>query len=122
MTIGDRIKLLRKQRKMSMEDVAFGLNVGRATVCRYENGQITNIPSDKIEQMATLFSVAPAYLMGWEEHEIEDETPKTKEAKMLSKGIDRLPKVQREKALAMFKVMFEPQFADLFTKENEDET
>ena len=69
MTIGDRIKLLRKQRKMSMEDVAYGINVGRATICRYENGQITNIPSDKIEQMATLFSVSPAYLMGWEEDE-----------------------------------------------------
>ena len=29
---------------------------------------------------------------------------------------------QREKALAMFRVMFEPQFAELFNKENNDDT
>ena len=122
MTIGERIKTLREQRRMTLEDVAKALNVGRATVFKYECGKITNIPSDKIEQISKLFSVSPAYLMGWEEHEIEDDTPKTKEAKILSRGIDRLPKEQREKALAMFQVMFAPKYADLFTKENEDET
>ena len=73
MTLGERIKLLRKQRRMTMEDVAQKLGIGRATICRYENGQITNIPSDKFELMARAFSVSPAYLMGWDEEQEIDQ-------------------------------------------------
>ena len=38
MTIGERIKALREQRRMTLEDVAKALNVGRATVFKYECG------------------------------------------------------------------------------------
>ena len=38
---------------------------------KYENGIVTNIPMDKIETMAKLFSVTPAYLMGWTEKTID---------------------------------------------------
>lgn len=69
MTIGEKIKSLRKQNHMTLEDVAGNISVGRATVLKYENGMITNIPSDKIEQLAKLFNVSPAYLMGWSEDE-----------------------------------------------------
>lgn len=48
--------------------------------------------------------------------------PHTDEARILAAGIDKLPKAQREQALAMFKVMFAPQYADLFNKENDDDT
>ena len=109
MTIGDRIKLLRKQRKMSMEDVAFGINVGRATVCRYENGQITNIPPERIEQLARFFSVSPAYLMGWEKEEpdqIDQVIPITPEARILSKGIDQMPKEQREAVINLMSGLY----------------
>ena len=50
-----------------------------------------------------------------------DEKPKTAEARIISGGIDKLPKEQRERALAVFRVMFEPQYANLFTKETEDD-
>lgn len=52
MTIGEKLKSLRKQNRMTLEDVANYINVGRATVLKYENGMITNIPSDKIEHLA----------------------------------------------------------------------
>ena len=67
MTIGDRIRFLREQYKMTLEEVASYIGVGRSTVYRYETGEVTNIPSDKIEGIARLFSVSPAYLMGWTE-------------------------------------------------------
>ena len=41
MTIGEKLKSLRKQNKMTLEDVAIYLNIGRATVLKYENGMIT---------------------------------------------------------------------------------
>lgn len=73
MTLGERIKYLRKKRHMTLEDVGKTINVERATVSRYESGTITNIPSDKIELMARAFSVSPAYLMGWEDEDESDQ-------------------------------------------------
>lgn len=124
MKIGEKIKLLREQKRMTLEDVAKALNVGRATIFKYECGKITNIPSDKIELLARTFSVSPAFLMGWNEEPPDyiDNVPKTKEARILSKGIDKLPKEQREQALAMYQVMFAPMYADLFTKGEGDDT
>lgn len=65
MTFGERLKKLREQYDMTLEEVGNYIGVKRPTVFKYENGIITNIPSDKIEAIARLFSVSPAYLMGW---------------------------------------------------------
>ena len=65
MNFGERLKSLRKAKKLTLEDVAHHLGVGRATVLKYEKGIITNVPSDKIEILSRLFDVSPAYLMGW---------------------------------------------------------
>lgn len=40
LTTGDRMKARRKELKLSAEDVATALNVSRATIFRYEKGDI----------------------------------------------------------------------------------
>lgn len=70
MTKGERIKKLRKEKKLTLDDLAEKLNTTRQTIFKYESDIITNIPSDKIEMMAKIFNVSPAYIMGWEESEI----------------------------------------------------
>lgn len=67
MTIGDRIKAERLRLGYTLEDVAHYAKVSRQTVQKYESGVISNIPSDKIEAIATCLHVSPGYLMGWEE-------------------------------------------------------
>lgn len=67
MTISNKIKRLRKEAKISQVDLAEKLGTTKQTIYKYENGLITNIPSDKIEIMARLFGTTPAYLMGWDE-------------------------------------------------------
>lgn len=67
--IGEKIKQLRLEHQMTLEDVADYLDVSRATVQRYESGVISGIPSDKIEKLSTLFGVSPGYLMGWVERD-----------------------------------------------------
>jgi len=52
---------------MTLEEVAKVVGVTRATIQKYENGIISNIPSDKIELLALALKTTPAYLMGWEE-------------------------------------------------------
>ena len=51
---------------------------------------------------------------------IELNTPKTMEAQILAKGVDKLPKAQREQALNVVKAMF-IQYADYFEKGNDDD-
>ena len=68
MTIGQRIRHLREKKQISQTDLANKINVTKQNLYKYENGIITNIPSDKIEQIAKAFNVSPAYLMGWEDN------------------------------------------------------
>lgn len=65
MTIGDRIKSLRSERKIAQIDLATQVGVSKQTLYKYENNIITNIPSDKIESISRCLGVSPAYLMGW---------------------------------------------------------
>lgn len=67
MTVGERIKEVREKTGMSQVDFADKINVSKQTLYKYENNLITNIPSDKIEAVAKVGGVSPAYLMGWEE-------------------------------------------------------
>lgn len=65
MTIGDRIKCLRMKLGMSQTDLAEKIGTTKQNIYKYENGIITNIPSDKIEALAMALFTSPAYLMGW---------------------------------------------------------
>lgn len=67
MTIGERIKNIRNKLDMSQVDFADKINVSKQTLYKYENNIITNIPPDKIEAIASIGKVSPAYIMGWDD-------------------------------------------------------
>lgn len=67
MGLGERLKIKRMEKNMTLEELGKKTNVSRATIQRYESGVISNIPSDKIELLADALEVSPAYLMGWED-------------------------------------------------------
>ena len=67
MAIGSIIKNRRLELDMTLEEVANIVGVTRATIQKYENGVIANIPSDKIELIAKALRVSPGYIMGWDE-------------------------------------------------------
>ena len=66
MNIGSRIKMRRKEIGISAERLAEMLGKDRATVYRYENGDIENLPLSILEPIAKALNTTPAYLMGWE--------------------------------------------------------
>lgn len=66
MTVGERIKNLREKMGMSQVDFADKISVSKQTLYKYENNIITNIPSDKIEAVASIGNISPAFLMGWD--------------------------------------------------------
>ena len=56
---------------MTQTELAELLQTTKQNIFKYENGIVTNIPSDKIEKMAEIFGVEPAVLMGWEDYSKE---------------------------------------------------
>lgn len=66
MSIGQRIKVTRKQQGLSIDDLAYRLGKNRTTIYRYENGDIENLPLGILDSLANALNTTPAYLMGWE--------------------------------------------------------
>lgn len=54
-TIGERIKNLRENSGLTLEEVGKRIGASRQTIYKYENGIITNIPSNNIEGYKRLY-------------------------------------------------------------------
>ena len=65
MKVGDRIRAKRQDMGMSVDELAARLRKNRATVYRYEKGDIENMPVNVLEPLAEVLQTTPAYLMGW---------------------------------------------------------
>lgn len=61
--IGETIKLLREERRMSQDDLADALKVGRSTIAMYEGGK-RKPRQDMLETIADYFNVDMDYLYG----------------------------------------------------------
>ena len=66
MEFGEKIKALRLERGMTLEQVGNLVGVGKSTVRKWESGQIANMRRDKIALLAQALGVTPGYLMGWD--------------------------------------------------------
>lgn len=67
MDMAQKIKELRKERDMTLEEVGNIVGVGKSTVRKWENGDIENMRRDKIVKLAKALNCSPAYLMGYPE-------------------------------------------------------
>ena len=67
MVFGERIKQLRLEKGMTLEELGNKVGVGKSTVRKWETGMIENMKRDKISKLAKALCVSPAYLMGYEE-------------------------------------------------------
>ena len=50
---------------MTADELGRRIGKNRATVYRYENGDIENLPIDVLKPIAKALDIAPQYLMGW---------------------------------------------------------
>lgn len=70
MDIGERMKLRRKELKLSADVVAEKLGVSRSTIFRYEKGDIEKLPTNILDDIAEVLKTTPAFLMGWEDENV----------------------------------------------------
>ena len=101
-----KIRELRQERGMTLEQVAQVVGVGKSTVRKWETGMIANMKRDKIADLAKALGTTPAYLMGWE----EQETPPPPTMESLSEGekallelFNRVPEDQQKLVLQMIR-------------------
>lgn len=117
MTIADRIRNRRLELGLSVDDLAKLLNKDRSTVYRYESNYIKTYQPDVMESLAKVLQTTPSYFYGYDDSE-EQEIPVTSEARILARGVDKLPEDERKKALAVVQAMF-AQYSDYFEKGDE---
>ena len=63
MTLGERIRSLRKARGMTQQELADKLHTTKQTIGKYEQGIVTNLPLSRISELAQALSITPAYLI-----------------------------------------------------------
>ena len=64
-----KIKKLRQEKGLTLEQVANIVGVGKSTVRKWDTGMIANMKRDKIAALAKALDTTPVYLMGWEEEQ-----------------------------------------------------
>ncbi|HFI0166341.1 TPA: helix-turn-helix domain-containing protein [Streptococcus suis] len=62
----NRLKELRKEKKLTQEELASEIGVSKITILRWENGE-RQIKPDKAQALADHFGVSVGYLLGYED-------------------------------------------------------
>lgn len=110
---GDRIRDLRTAAGLSQEQLAELASLNRVTVAKYEAGRVEP-GAQALSRIADALEVSVDVLLGRAEANPEEVgRPRTAESKIISAGVDRMSKSDREKALAMMKAVY----AEYFDKE-----
>ena len=121
MNLYERIRQLRISAGMSQDDLAHAMGYkDRSMITKIESGKV-DISQKKIIAFARVLNTTPAYLMGWAD-EFPDQvaaTAQTSESRIISAGIDRMPKERREQAIRILQAAF-AEYSDYF-KEDHDE-
>lgn len=71
MKIGERIKQKRVAMGLTVDQLADRIGKNRATIYRYENGDIENLPISVLAPLADALGLTPADLFGREEVRVE---------------------------------------------------
>ena len=69
MKANEVIKLKRKEKGMTLRELAEKVGVSEGTVSRWESGDIRSMKHPNIEALSKVLGISPAILMEWEEYE-----------------------------------------------------
>lgn len=132
MTIGEKIKRLRKERKMTQEDLGYAIGVQKAAINKYETGVVINLKREIIARLSRVLEVNPVWLMDdnaeWPPVPRNDErymaakveNPKNDDIRLLIRGLNKLSPEQVEQAKNVFRAMFAVTNPELFDEGDDD--
>ena len=102
-SMAQRIRDLRLQQGLTLEQVASVVGVGKSTVRKWETGMIANMRRDKIADLAKALNTTPAYLMGWDSKKNTPSEPELTEGE--KKLIDLFRKVPADRQELVLKMI-----------------
>ena len=118
MELGDKIKMLREQKNMTLEELGNAVGVGKSTVRKWENGMIKNMGRDKIAALAAVLQMsAVEFVPSITETEISTEDKERLEMLHQNPRLGLL--FDRTARMTSEDVEFMLQFADRITKERD---
>lgn len=94
MNVGERLKMLRELRQMTLDDVAKRIGITESTAQRYESGAVKTIPYERIGALANVFGCDPGFIMGWQKELVLLDT-KSDEIKEIVAIYEMLPPEER---------------------------
>lgn len=108
--MAQRIKALRQEKGLTLEQVADVVGVGKSTVRKWETGMIANMKRDKIASLAKALGTTPEYLMGWEKKkDSPSELSLTEGEKMMLELFRRIPEDRQAAALELLRAALKMQ-------------
>lgn len=117
-TIGDNIRIARRTLKMSQDTLAEAIGSNRVTISKYENGNyLPSVPA--LERLAEALNTTSAQLRGETEDQPKESSPKTREARIVSGLMDKLPLENREQLVDIVRAMYKNR-PELFDDEEND--
>lgn len=91
MTIGERIKMRRKELGLTADQVAERVGVNRATIYRYESDEIKSMGTETLVPLAAALRTTPAWLLMGED---EPEDPDSDLMLALEKAFNSRPEMR----------------------------
>lgn len=110
------VRELRKKNNLQQKELAAIVGVAQPTISEWEKGK-KDPSGERLKKLAEYFGVDETVVLGVNMDTAD--IPKTKEARIISGGIDKMPQAQREQALNIMKAVF-AQYADLFDGKDGD--
>ena len=111
MTIGDKIRTLRKEKGFNQTELGERLGVKTNAVSKWECGRVEDIPMSKVKMMASLFGVPVSYLIDDDKEEEKEQLAKTgelsKEKQAMYDFIDTLSESQVKRLLQIARAAFD---------------
>lgn len=116
------VKELRKKSGMQQKELAAYVGVSIPTVSEWEHNK-KDPSGSRLKKLAECFQVDELVILGKGVIDLDqpqNAPPVTKEARIISHGIDGMPPEERERAVEMFRLMFS-KYADIFIERNDDD-
>lgn len=102
------IRELRKKKGLQQKELALSIGVAQPTVSEWEANK-KDPSGDRLKKLADFFEVDELVILGKGVVDLTEETnrpPQTIEARIVSGGMDKMTKEQREQVLAVLRAMF----------------
>lgn len=108
------VKQLRKRANMKQEELATRLGISRPAISDWEN-QKSDPDGSNLRKLGEIFGVDPLVVLGVMSPDgtmMARGAPKTPQARILARGIDKMPERDREKALNLVMLVYSSYFEE----------